>query len=60
MSSMKTTPRPRIRRVGARWLYLIALAATLTGCAGYRFEFANTATTMDAAQRAMISQIYVH
>jgi hypothetical protein len=39
---------------------MIALAATLTGCAGYRFEFANTASNMDAAQRALISEIYVH
>jgi hypothetical protein len=55
------TPTPsRTRTVGARWLCLIALAATLTGCAGYRFEFANTATTMDPVQRALISEIYVH
>lgn len=56
-----TTPTPsRTRTVGARWLCMIALAATLTGCAGYRFEFANTANNTDAAQRALMSQIYVH
>jgi hypothetical protein len=57
---MKTPTPSRPRTVGTRWLCLIALAATLTGCAGYRFEFANTATNMDVAQRARIAEIYVH
>lgn len=53
---------------GLRLMCLLALTACLSGCAGYEFQFANTAAArerpsagmgMDPAQRARINEIYV-